>query len=108
MSKRATIIRIGPYDFEYRRVSGLTAPGDGTKVDGYVNFQDGEICCESALCNTDQEQTLWHEIMHAWFRMDCRKEDEKLIDKIAYWIVQTLRDNPCLKAKRKSKKINRQ
>lgn len=91
-------IRIGPMDYRVQVVKNLKHRGKD--IDGQVNNYLCLIRLEANLGLPVQVQTLWHEIIHAigyQGRMNSLEfGDEKLVDPLAYALMQVVRDNPFL------------
>lgn len=89
-------VRIGPIDFEVRVVRGLTNADGNRKLDGHIDFSKCLISVEDDLDRQIQWQGLWHEIIHAIFlQAKIEPEDEeKIVDILAYGVMQVIRDNP--------------
>lgn len=66
----------------------------GTSVDGSIIYAQSTIRIDDQATLDYRAAVLWHEMLHAILTQSGHEHDEKLIDALAYGIVQILRDNP--------------
>ena len=87
-------IRINGIDFSIERVKDLN--DNGKLLSANICYHE----CKINLCKKSDPQflrvSLWHEILHAIAesaKLDLGKDEEKIIDTIAYGINQVIQDN---------------
>jgi hypothetical protein len=91
-------IRIGPIDFAVREIERLVNTDAYEKLSGHIRYTDSEILLENNMESQAKRQILWHEILHGILtQAGYSDHDEKMIDIIAYGVMQVLRDNPALR-----------
>jgi hypothetical protein len=87
-------IRINGIDYSIERVKELS--DNGTPLSANICYHE----CKIRLCKKSNPQysrvSLWHEILHAIVesvKLDLGKDEEKIIDTLAYGINQVIQDN---------------
>lgn len=87
-------IRINGIDFSIERVKDLN--DNGTPLSANICYHK----CKINLCKKSDPQysrvSLWHEVLHAIVesvKLDLGKDEEKIIDTLAYGINQVIQDN---------------
>jgi len=90
-------IKIGGMVYQVVEVQGLTNGDKDTKLNGHIKYNDCEICVEAGLSPQAKLQTIWHEIVHGILTQSgAPKQNELMIDALAYGIVDVLKNNPWL------------
>jgi len=87
-------IRIGPVTYTIIEVTGLRDE-DGKQMWGQVLHGPCRIEIEANLGYQQQYHTLWHEIIHTLMNqaeLD-KKDDEQLVNVLAYGLLGVMRDN---------------
>jgi predicted metal-dependent peptidase len=80
-----------------REVDGLRNSEDFTKLDGEIDYRECQILLDVACKPQTMRVVLWHEVIHAILsHAGISEQSERLVDAIAYGVVQTIRDNPRL------------
>ena len=92
MADQKKTIKIGPQVFKVVLVEDLK-DDKGETMCGRLIFAKSEIIINSDSDEFSRRQTLWHEILHGLFEQASIKHDEKIIDTLAYGIIQVLDDN---------------
>jgi hypothetical protein len=78
-------------------VPGLTDNDKITKLNGHIKYNDCQICVEAEMSPQAKRQTIWHEIVHGILtHAGMEKQDESMIDAIAYGIMDVIQNNPWL------------
>lgn len=87
-------IRINGIDYSIERVKELS--DNGTPLSANICYHE----CKIRLCKKSDPQysrvSLWHEILHAIVesvKLDLGKDEEKIVDTLAYGINQVIQDN---------------
>ncbi len=89
-------LHIGPMDYAVQAVPDLY---DGhQKVDGTVAYHDNLISVEANMAAPLQRQTIWHEVLHACLcQAGFADHDERMVEVLAYGVMDVLRRNPWLR-----------
>lgn len=92
------VIKIGGIDYRVIEVKALIDQDDqDTQLLGEIDYNNCEIRLEQLLNTQIQFQTRWHEVIHAILvQAGFRDHDERMVDALAYGLVQVMRDNPQL------------
>jgi len=92
------LIRIGPIDFTVCAVDRLLNDGNYEKLSGHIKYDASEILVEGDMEPQAQRQVVWHEVIHGILtQAGYTDHDEKMIDILAYGVMQVVRDNPILR-----------
>ena len=83
---------VGGVVFGVEQVEGLHE--EGVKLSGTIRYGDCVIRVEASDAPQSKWQTLWHEAMHALFRVSGRETEHGVVDMLGYGVIQVLRDNP--------------
>ena len=87
-------IRINGLDFSIKRVKDLS--DNGTPLSANICYHECKINLRKKGDPQFLRVSLWHEILHAIAesaKLDLGKDEEKIIDTIAYGINQVIQDN---------------
>jgi Zn-dependent peptidase ImmA (M78 family) len=90
---RSFKLRVGSIDYTVAYVKDLRDPDSGVPLFGLLMLSTGTISIEANMASQAQQQTLWHEILHAFlFQAGIRSEmhNEVQIDVLAYGVMGLL------------------
>ena len=83
-------VRIGPINYELQLVPDLNENG---KTTGAIRYRDCIIVLDADLSPQARVQTLWHEVLHGIMGHLNIKDDEAMIDRLSYAVMELLQDN---------------
>jgi len=88
-------VKIGPIKYKIVEKKRLTNHGRDTKLDGSASYSHCRIGIEKGLNKQAKRLTLWHEIIHCILVQNgVGEHDERVVDAMAYGILDVLQDNP--------------
>jgi len=92
-------VKVGPLLYDVEEVEDLRSSGKGKSLWGKVDHVGSRVLVRAENAVQQKRHTLWHEIVHLVLMQAGRRKDsrkERLVDVLAYSLMQVVEDNPWL------------